>query len=233
MYVIGKVNLYGNINERLRSEIIRQLSFFRTKKDTKAIILEINSGGGSASDSEILYDYVKNLKSVKPVVTLVSGMCASGAYMVACGTSEIYSINSSVIGSIGVISIIPDFSGLLEKLGIKIQETYMGEKKKYGLPLSPIDDEAKNERFEIINDFYNYFLDVVSKERKLSTTDIQQIGKSGIYSAIKAKNIGLVDEVGEYFSLIEKIKSKFNEKNDPYSIPQKIPFLMRLIGKFL
>ncbi|MGP6220633.1 S49 family peptidase [Caldiplasma sukawensis] len=231
--MIGKVNLYGNINERLRSQIIRQLSFFRMKKDTKAIILEINSGGGTASDSEILYDYVKNLNRVKPVVTLVSGMCASGAYMVACGTSQIYSINSSVIGSIGVISIIPDFSGLLEKLGIKIQESYLGENKKYGLPLSPIEEEAKEERFEIIKDFYNYFLSVVSKERKISSNDIQQIGKSGIYSAVKAKNIGLVDEVGEYSSLIERIKGRFNEKNDPYTIPQKLPLIMRLIDKFM
>ncbi|MGP6238826.1 S49 family peptidase [Cuniculiplasma sp. SKW4] len=231
--MIYGLKLHGNVDEKLQNYLISKLDFCERNEKIKAVLIDVNSGGGSASASEMIYNRVERISGKKPIYSMVTGMAASGAYMIICPSKKIFSIKTGIIGSIGVYSIMPDFSELLNKLGIKIRQERLGIHKNAYNPFETPDEEASQEQKKIIEGIYNIFLRAVKKNRKLKEEQVSSISKSDVYLSETAKEMGLIDVVCSYEDAINQIMKETGEVKKPYFEDPKIPLIYRIIGKFI
>ena len=231
--MIYTILIHGNINERMQNYVSTQLEIAKRTSKVKGIILEINSGGGSASASEMIYDRIQRANRVKPVIAIVTGTAASGAYMIACGAKMIFSINTGIVGSVGVISMSPDLTGMIEKIGVKMNIVSLGEKKSSMNPFESPTEESLNEQKSMLKEVYDFFIKVVRENRHLSDEEIEEVGKSGVYTPLRARALHLIDEVDSYGVLIGKAKMVIGDQSDPVILQRKQPFLIKLIMNFL
>ena len=231
--MIITVNLHGNIGEEAQATIMPQLEKALKNKKIRGVIIDINSGGGSASASELIYDAVKRFGAKKPVISIITGVAASGAYMVACGSRKIYSINTGIIGSVGVISMSPDLTGLMDKIGVKVNVVGMGKDKALMNPFQKSTEDDILKQGEILAEAYNFFIGIVKEKRHLTEEQAIEIGSSGIYAARKAMELNLVDRVDSYGAIIEMAKNDIGDHSEPMAVRRKLPFLLRLAMKFL
>lgn len=160
----------------------------------KAVVIDINSPGGSVVASDEIALAIEEFD--KPTVAWVSEMGASGAYYVASSCDYIVADQASVVGSIGVISIFPEYSRLLEKIGVNVTVIKGGEFKDFSTGLRPLTDEEKAMMEDLVEGIYDQFLTVVADNRNLSKSYVRSVAGGKIYSGKKAKELGLVDEVG-------------------------------------
>jgi protease-4 len=178
--------------------------------DVKALVVRINSPGGTVTASDVLYHELRIFKEKRkiPVVASIMDLATSGGYYVACAADKIVTHPSSVTGSIGVIMLTVDASGLLEKIGVEANAVASGPKKSMGSPLRPMTSEEREVFQSVIDGFYERFLDVVQQGRpRLSAEQIRTLADGRIYSGTQAKALGLVDEVGYLEDAIELAKN--------------------------
>lgn len=159
-----------------------------------AILLEINSPGGSAVASEEVMYAVRDCK--KPVVVWISDVGASGAYLAASAADKIVATPSSSVGSIGVILGITDLSRLYQNIGINRYSITGGEYKDMGAEYRPLTTEERNMLQEMVNQDYEYFISLVAENRKLDPAYVRSIAEGKIYTGRQAKEIKLIDELG-------------------------------------
>jgi len=181
---------------RLRSE----LEMAAKDDEIRAVLLRINSPGGTVSASEILYDEVMRYKREQgiPVVAQMMGLAASGGYYVAMAADRIRAYPSTITGSIGVVIFGLNLSGLMDKLGIEDQTLTTGRFKDAGSPLRPMGAEERAQLESVTHDLFVHFLDVVEAGRpKLSRKRIEELADGRVYSADQALKAGLVDELGD------------------------------------
>lgn len=177
--------------------IVRQFKKYREDKSIKAIVLHVNSPGGGVAASQEMYEEVKKTRdSGKPVIVSFGSIAASGGYYVACGGSLIVSNPGTLTGSIGVIISLMNFKELTDKLGIKDLTIKSGELKDAGNPMREATEKDKAYFQEIVDDSYDQFLDVVSKERKIDKEELRKIASGRVYTGRQAKDIKLVDSIG-------------------------------------
>lgn len=181
----------------------------------KAIILTINSPGGTAFAGEDLYSYIQQIAQKKPVVTVIKTIATSAAYMVASPSHHIIARNNSLTGSIGAVVFSPDASQLLDKIGIKINTIKKGSLKAEPLPYKQIDETTKEMLLSIIDDNFETFINTILKHRKLTQGSLKEISSSRVFTGKQAKNIGLVDEIGGEEEAIEWLKNTKKLENLP------------------
>ena len=196
---IAAVELSGAIGSRIRaSEYAWIFDSIGRNKRVKSVLLIIDSPGGSATDSGYLQSSIAKLAETKPVVAFVQGMAASGAYMAASPATKIIAVPSALVGSIGVISVMPILRGLLDRLGINVEVVKSGRLKDMGLfHREPTEEERKKEQ-ELSDEIYNDFVDTVAKFRKLENDHVRNLATGEIFTAKKAMQLGLVDELGDH-----------------------------------
>ncbi|HIE34230.1 MAG TPA: signal peptide peptidase SppA [Candidatus Altiarchaeales archaeon] len=170
----------------------------------KAIVLDINSGGGSVVASRELMQAVKNCK--KPVVAWIGETGASGAYYVASGSDEIIADENSITGSIGVIMTIQHYYELYSKIGINVTVIKSGKVKDIGSPYREMTQEEKDELKGIVDKVYDSFISDVAENRNLPVEYVRNISDGSIYLGGDAKDLGLVDDVGGIDKAIEVAK---------------------------
>ena len=171
----------------------------------KAIILEINSPGGSAVASEEIANAIR--KTNKTTVAWIREAGASGAYWVASATDYVVANRASITGSIGVIASYLEFPGLLDKYNVTYRRLVSGKYKDIGSPFKEMTDEEKTIFQQSLDDIRDYFVSEVAKNRNLNKKDVDKIANGLFYLGAQAKDIGLVDELGgkdEVISYIEK-----------------------------
>lgn len=178
----------------------KDLKLARKREAIKAILLDINSPGGEVTASDIIYHLIKKTKKAtgKPVIAIIGSMGASGAYYIACSADKILAHPTSIIGSIGVLMQAMNVEQLAEKLGIKAVLMKSDKTPKKDL-LSPFRKMTEAERamlMEIINNVYDRFIKIVSMSRGKTIKEIENIADGGIYTADKALEIGLIDQIG-------------------------------------
>ncbi|MBD3280368.1 signal peptide peptidase SppA [Candidatus Dojkabacteria bacterium] len=171
----------------------------KAKKDdsVKAVILRLNTPGGTVYDSHIITQKVKEVKQVKPVISLMGMSATSGGYYISAPANKIVASETSLTGSIGVIVRITDLDGLYEKLGINVYSVTntQGDMKA----LDNIDDPKSEDRAileEVLDDDYEAFIREVMEGRGMTREEVLAIADGSIYSGKKAKKLGLVDELG-------------------------------------
>ena len=191
------------------------VSIFREKLDkaaddpcVKAVVLRINSPGGGVTASDIMYnDLVRfRAKTHKPVVACMMDICASGGYYLATGCDMIYAHPSTVTGSIGVIMKMYNAEGLCKKLGVESDAIKSGPNKDIGDPMRKLTEEERAIMQGLVNQFYDRFVDVVSKGRGLPPEQVRKIADGRVYSAPQAESLGLVDEIGYLEDAIAEAK---------------------------
>ena len=179
----------------------------------KALVVRINSPGGTVTASDILYHELREFKTKKkiPVIASMMDVAASGGYYLAMATDSILVHPSTVTGSIGVIMLTVNARGLLEKVGVEANAITSGPRKDMGLPFRAMTAEERGIFQSVIDSFYNRFLAVVQEGRpNLSAEQIKKLADGRIYSGDQAKAAGLIDEIGYLDDAIELAKKKAN-----------------------
>lgn len=201
---IAVVEMEGTIGPRLKAgEYGKLLRSLEENQKVKAVVLDIDSPGGSVTGSDYLYLSVKSLSKKKPVVAFIRGVGASGAYMIACPAAKIVAIPSAIIGSIGVISIRPLLYEAMDRLGLSVNVTKSDKYKDMGSMFRPPTEEESAKEQELIDELYSQFVAVVAEGRRMSTEDVKKVATGEIFTGAKAKELGLVDELGDLERALE------------------------------
>ncbi len=181
----------------------------------KGIVLRINSPGGTVTASDILYHEVQEFKKEHniPVVACIMDLGTSGGYYVAVASDRIVAHPSAVTGSLGVMMLTINGSGLMEKIGLEANTITSGQHKDMGSPFRKMTAKDRAIFQSVIDSFYRRFLEVIEKGRpKLTKAKIRQLADGRIYSAPQAKNAGLIDEIGYLDDAIELAKQQAGVK---------------------
>ncbi len=195
--------------------IKEQLDKARKDDRVKAVILRVNSPGGSVTASEMIHDEVMRFKakSKKPVVAVLMDVAASGGYYTACAADRIIAYKSTITGSIGVIMQLFSLQGSLEALHMQTYAIKSGPFKDAGSPLRNLTPKERELFQNVVNQFYEQFLAVVAEGRpELSKAKIKKLADGRIYTAEQAKADGLIDQIGSIYTAIDWLKAKTNHK---------------------
>lgn len=206
-------SIFGRYECAQVSEIRNKLRDADNDPLIKAIVLDINSGGGGVVASGELMRAVKETK--KPVVAYISEAGASGAYYVATGADWIIADKNAITGSIGVIMTITHYYGLYDKLGLNVTVIKAGDSKDIGSPYRPITEEEKKELKALVNKIYDDFIDNVAENRRMNKSEVRKLADGTIYLGSEAKEKGLIDEVGNINDAIKKAASLANLTSEP------------------
>ena len=177
----------------------------KVEEDTavKAIVFRIESPGGEiAPCQEILWE-IERVKETKPIVVSMGGTAASGGYYISTQAAKIVALPTTMTGSIGVISAIPNIEGFLEKLGIQIEIFKGGKYKDMYQGLRELTPEEEEIMQQMIDEYYEQFIDVVAEGRELSKEEVRDLATGQIYTGTEAKELGLVDELGDLDTAID------------------------------
>lgn len=181
------------------SLLLEQLDHARCDPFVKAVILRINSPGGTVVASELMHDEIMHFRETtgKPVVAVMMDMATSGAYYIACACDQIVAQPSSVTGSIGVIMMMFDVSGTMNKIGVSTDAITSGIHKDSGSPFRPMRPEERELFQTIVNDMYEKFVAVVIAGRpKLTAARVRALADGRVYTATQAVDNGLIDGIG-------------------------------------
>jgi protease-4 len=192
---VARVTVSGLItDDRKMQELIEKVA----KADqVKAVILDINSPGGTTTGGEAMYDAVRRLSEKKPVVAVCGTLATSAAYIIALATDRIFVYGNTITGSVGVLFQWADVTDLLHTLGIKIEEVKSGPLKAVPSPFEPTDEKTREMTAEMVQDAKLWFFGLVEKRRKVAVDSIPGLTDGRIYSGRQAIELKLADEIGD------------------------------------
>ncbi|WP_421916296.1 signal peptide peptidase SppA [Mesorhizobium sp.] len=191
---IAKVRIEGTITED--EELIKRLETIRKSDKVKGVILSIDSPGGTTVGGETIYEEVRKLAADKPVVAEVGTLAASAGYMIASAADHIVAHKSSIVGSIGVLIQYPDVSGMMDKLGIKLEEVKSSPLKAAPSPFKPTNDDERAMVRKLILDSYDWFVGIVAERRKMTHEQALALADGSIFTGRQGVANGLIDGVG-------------------------------------
>ena len=178
------------------NRMIRDLRELKEDEDVKAVVLRINSPGGSAYDSEQIWHAVGELKKEKPVIVSMGDYAASGGYYIACNADTIVAEPTTLTGSIGIFGMMPDMQGLAQKVGVSFDVVKTNEFSDMGIPMRPMTESEKALMQAYVERGYDLFLTRVSEGRGMTKEAVDQVGQGRVWTGVRAKELGLVDELG-------------------------------------
>lgn len=203
--------------------VIRALREVRESNNFKAVILVINSPGGTVGTSQELYDEVKRVRaSGKKVVVSMGDIAASGGYYVAAGADKIVAHPGTLTGSIGVIFNTMNFEEVMKKVGVKPEVVKSGPYKDIGSSTRAMTPEERRILQNLIDDSYDQFVTAVSEGRNMPKARVKALADGSIYTGRQAKTLGLVDQLGGYEEALDLVKklAKLPESAEVYDFNQ-------------
>ena len=186
----GQVNVIGEGAMRT------SLQEARKDKNVKAIVIRVDSPGGSALTSELIWREIELTKKVKPVVVSMGNLAASGGYYISCNADKIIAEPSTITGSIGVFGILPNMTELSKKIGINTEQVKTHAYAAEYSPFQPIDQKFKEVTTEGIEKIYSTFVNRVATGRKMTFEQVDAIAQGRVWTGTEALKIGLVDQLG-------------------------------------
>lgn len=213
-------------------KVSKDLQDLADDDDVKAVVVRVNSGGGSAYASEQIWHAMTLLKAKKPVVVSMGGMAASGGYYMSCPANYIFAENTTITGSIGIFGMFPDFSGLLtEKLGVKFDEINTNKNSGLGTLARPFSEEEMAMLNAYVGRGYELFRKRVADGRHMSVNSVEQIAQGRVWTGGDALKIKLVDEIGGIDKAIAKA-AKLAKIDEYYasSYPAEDDWMTQLLG---
>ncbi len=210
--VLARLTRRPSLPTRFREELTRAAE----DEDVKAVVLRINTPGGTVTASDILYHEILEFKKKRqvPVIAGIMDLGTSGGYYVAMGADRIMAHPSSVTGSLGVMMLTLNAAGLMEKIGIRADAVTSGPHKDMGSPFRAMTPQERDMFQSVIDSFYERFLRVIEQGRPALTPDaIRELADGRIYSAEQAKDHGLIDAIGYLDDTIALAEQTANLEN--------------------
>ncbi len=195
----------------------------------RALIVHIDSPGGTVVGGEDLFNTLRAIAERKPVVAVMGTVATSAAYMTAIGSDRIYAREGTITGSIGVILQSANIIGLLEKLGIEAQAIKSGPLKAVPSPVEPLTEEAREATQAIVMDLYDFFVGLVGARRALDRNTLLPLADGRIFTGRQAVKNGLIDAIGDERSALDWLA---DERQIPRSLPVKTLIIRRDTGSF-
>lgn len=204
---IGKIEISGVISEDdYRDKVLTKL---QKDEHLKALIVSVNSPGGTTVGGEDIYYQLKDILAAgKPVVVVMKTLATSAGYLVALGGEHIIARNGTITGSIGVLVQAAEFTDLAEKLGVKFETFKSSPLKAAPSPFEKTTPEVAAVTNAAVLDFYDFFVQIVAKERKFDIEKAKSLADGRIYTGSQALKLGLIDEIGGQKEAIEWLKNK-------------------------
>lgn len=213
------------------TKVIKDLRKLKDDEDVKAVVLRVNSPGGSAYGSEQIWYAVSELKKEKPVIVSMGDYAASGGYYISCNADTIVAEPTTLTGSIGIFGMFPNAKGLTEKLGVNFDVVKTNEYADFGVMTRPMNDGEKGLMQMYVNNGYDLFLTRCSDGRGISKEDLDKIAQGRVWTGSKAKELGLVDELGGLDRALEIAIAKADlEGYTVLSYPKKESFFETLMN---
>ncbi|EKT4549293.1 signal peptide peptidase SppA [Flavobacterium psychrophilum] len=186
----------GDINTVGEGSMRRSLQEARKDDNIKAIVLRVNSPGGSALTSDLIWREIEITKKVKPVIVSMGNLAASGGYYIACNANKIFAEASTITGSIGVFGTLPNLSAVTKKYGINTELVETHENASGYSLFKPLEDNFRQITQEGVEHIYNVFVTRVAKGRKMTFAQVDAIAQGRVWAGSDALRLGLVDKIG-------------------------------------
>lgn len=218
---IARVKIEGIITENdYRNSLMRTL---RDNKNCSAVIIHVNSPGGSVVGSEIVYNDIKYIAKNKPVIISMGTIAASGGYLLSLASNRIFAYEGTLTGSIGVILNSMEFTNLFDKIGIKPLVVKKPELKAVPSPFEKITPKGLSSLEDVISDTYNYFLSLIEENRHIPRQQLLQIADGRVYTARQALELNLIDQIGDEHDILEWLKKnhQIDQPVQDFSIKNK------------
>jgi protease-4 len=230
---VAVLRLYGPISGGARTadwiELVRRL---RESRRVPAVVLDIDSPGGSATASDDMFLALERLASKKPLVAAIRGTGASGSYLAAMAARTIVAQPHAIVGSIGVISAGPRLPRLLDRLGVSVTENRAGRLKGMGAPWRDETEEERAKEQAIVDAFYDAFVDRVARGRHLPDERVRELATGEVWLGEEAMTLGLVDEIGDLERAVELAAEAAGIPARSAPVRLRRPLLDRLVGRF-
>ncbi len=214
--------------------IIKKIDRLSEDKSVKALVIRVDSPGGSVGASQEIYRAIERFKEKgKPVVVSMGNIAASGGYYISAPADFIYANPGTITGSIGVIIQYIGYKELLSKIGIKAESIKTGKFKDTLSPFRDLTKEEKDYLKRVITDSYEQFIDAILKYRKdkITEEELRKIADGRVMTGLKAKEIGLVDEIGNLKDAIDKAAELAGVlKPRVFYVEEKKSFLKKILG---
>src|SRR6201995_3014731 len=208
---IARVSIEGLIrSDRERVEALERLE----KSKAAAVVVHINSPGGTTAGSEQLYDSLVRLKAKKPLVGVVEGLAASGGYIAAIASDHIVAQQSSLVGSIGVLFQFPNFTELLKTVGVKVEEVKSSPLKAAPNGFEPTSPEARAALDALVKDTYAWFRDLVKTRRGMDDAQLEKVADGRVFTGHQAIDLKLIDQLGDETTAIAWLVAQKNVKRN-------------------
>ena len=203
-YACGQIGSGLTGEEGIEAEkVCRDLRELKEDEDVKAVVLRINSPGGSAYESEQIWYAVSELKKEKPVIVSMGDYAASGGYYIACNADTLVAEPTTLTGSIGIFGMVPDAEGLAQKIGVGFDVVKTNAYGDFGMPTRPMTESEKALMQAYVERGYDLFLSRVAEGRGMSKEAVDRVGQGRVWTGLRAKELGLVDELGGLDRAIE------------------------------
>jgi len=223
---VAVISVTGLISDS--ESTIEQLKKFVKDDSVKAIVLRINSPGGGVAPSQEIYEEVKKARAKKPVLSSMGALAASGGYYIACATQRVYANPGTITGSIGVIMPFMNVKDLVEKIGLKGMTVKSGVFKDMGSPMRDMTPQERELLQGVVDNVHHQFVNAVADGRNLEREDVRRIADGRIFTGEQAKELGLVDVLGNLEDAIAdagKLGKISGEPKVVTSTKKKISFL--------
>jgi protease-4 len=191
---IGVIPIEGIIGDS--REIVSEISEFSDNSNIRAVVLRIDTPGGSVAPSQEIYQAIRELRKKKKVVVSMGSVAASGGYLIAVAADRIVANPGTITGSISAVMHYANVEELLKKVGVRSSVIKSGKFKDIGSPARSMTEEERSLIQGIVDDIYDQFVGIVSENRKIPLSKIRQLSDGRIFTGRQAKELGLVDELG-------------------------------------
>jgi protease-4 len=208
---IARINIEGLIrSDQERVEALERLE----KSQAAAVVVHINSPGGTTAGSEQLYDSLVRLKAKKPLVVVVEGLAASGGYITAIAADHIIAQQTSLVGSIGVLFQIPNVADLLKTVGVKVEEVKSSPLKAAPNGFEPTSPEARDALDALVKDSYAWFKGLVKDRRGMDDAQLAKVSDGRVFTGRQAVELKLIDQLGDEKAAIAWLVAEKGVKKD-------------------
>ena len=213
---VGVIKISGPIiaSEQINSKLEK----FKNRNDISAIVLRIDSPGGLVAPTQEIFEKVKSVREVKPVVSSMGTVAASGGYYIALGSDSLIANPGTIVGSIGVIMNYPIATELLDKVGIKFETVKSGGLKDVGSYSREVTEADRRHLNEMVTNMHNQFIAAVEENRDIDRSELIKLADGRVFTGLQSKDLGLVDMLGTFDDAINIAGALGNIKGKPKTI---------------
>jgi len=219
---VGVVEIEGVITESRQT--MEDVISFKDDPTIKGVIVRINSPGGSVGPTQEIYREVAKLREKKKVFVSMGSVCASGGYYIAAAGDNVYANPSTITGSIGVIMQSVILEELLKKIGVQSNTIKAGAMKDAGSPFKQMTPEERAYLDSVVKNIHEQFIKDVAAGRKLPFEKVKSVADGRVYTGLQAKELGLVDNIGNFYDTVDAAKKALNIKGKPELVYAEKPF---------